>query len=609
MLAQRRSQRCQRWKEEFRRRVRNIAGATANPRWPHRMAPGKGRLDEEENMSIYEQYVARVEQLPTTYQPGYTEYKRVSRVELEIWSHKKQLQELRKVGVEVNSSDEALKLFVRPDEGTYPQTFTQMTLPDVKPKHLKTAELLHHRLHMKGKMARLHTRLRELKREGRMMLRARRRDMADIADARFLSQGVGRTRMIYETHIAIRKHSNLLKAIEKTIKARLKSFQRNSSKCYVDPDNEPIAVEKGLQRVQIRKKRNHCRHHIRIPKQTETLNSETTKTENVLSQEQLAKRERLDKWRATNQLGVQYTEGTDRVGDYSSDKMTNVEESRILRVCTLNINGLDDNKLELVLQFFAEEHIDVMFLIDARMDAKSGRYTGKKVKRRLGVGTRTHTNPCILDYGMDQTGGFKRIGGIFVIVSPKWGTSLKNIQDDQLGPNDGPAGVMSQITLATSDGHLNIIGSYWPNKHGAADTSEQNLWRCLARYVAGHRGLDRNPLALMQRLAGVWTQTAIKNGSKGTVLCGDLNATWTGDEPGGQTVLERWATDLSFVNGIRGISQRIGTFMHTRGDEGQPKTWIDHILHKGGEEHIQLAAGYVSHSPLWEGIFFFAKNQ
>ena len=42
--------------------------------------------------------------------------------------------------------------------------------------------------------------------------------------------------------------------------------------------------------------------------------------------------------------------------------------------------------------------------------------------------------------------------------------------------------------------------------------------------------------------------------------------------------------------------------MHTRGDEGQPKTWIDHVLHKGGEEHIQLTAGYVSHSPLWEGI-------
>ena len=157
--------------------------------------------------------------------------------------------------------------------------------------------------------------------------------------------------MIYETHIAIRKHSRLLKDIEKTIKARLKSFQRNSSTCYVDPDEELITVEKGLQRAQSRKKRTYCRHHIRIPKQSEVRDSETTKTETLPSQEQIAKRERLDRWRTTNLSGVQYTGGMDRVGDYSSDKMHMVEESRLIRVCTLNINGLDDNKLELVLQF------------------------------------------------------------------------------------------------------------------------------------------------------------------------------------------------------------------------------------------------------------------
>ena len=49
---------------------------------------------------------------------------------------------------------------------------------------------------------------------------------------------------------------------------------------------------------------------------------------------------------------------------------------------------------------------------------------------------------------------------------------------------------MSQVTLATTDGQLNLIGSYWPNKHGAADTSEQNLWRCLDRYVKGHKERD-----------------------------------------------------------------------------------------------------------------------
>ena len=134
-------------------------------------------------------------------------------------------------------------LYVRPDEGTYPQTFTQMDLPNINPKHLDTAELLHHLHHVKSKLSRLHTRLRELKREGCMMLRARRRDMAEVNDACFLSQGVSRTRMIYETNISIKKHTQLLKDIEKMIKTRIKGFQRDSTPCYVDPDSETITVQ------------------------------------------------------------------------------------------------------------------------------------------------------------------------------------------------------------------------------------------------------------------------------------------------------------------------------------------------------------------------------
>ena len=42
--------------------------------------------------------------------------------------------------------------------------------------------------------------------------------------------------------------------------------------------------------------------------------------------------------------------------------------------------------------------------------------------------------------------------------------------------------------------------------------------------------------------------------------------------------------------------------MYTRGDEAMPKSWIDHVLHKGEEEHIRLIEGFVSHSDLWEGI-------
>ena len=51
-------------------------------------------------------------------------------------------------------------------------------------------------------------------------------------------------------------------------------------------------------------------------------------------------------------------------------------------------------------------------------------------------------------------------GGILAIVGPKWGTSLRTIQDDKFGPDGTTAGVMSQVTLDTTDGTINIIEAY-----------------------------------------------------------------------------------------------------------------------------------------------------
>ena len=159
-----------------------------------------------------------------------------------------------------------------------------------------------------------------------------------------------------------------------------------------------------------------------------------------------------------------------------------------------------------------------------------------------------------MDNGTDTVTGFRREGGILAFVGPKLGTSLGQIQDDKFGPAGASAGVMTQLTLDTKDGSVNVIGSYWPNIHSAGDTSDQNLWRCLTRYVLHHRLMDDSPIQLMQRTIAVLTQTAVKNGAKGSIEGGDLNATWTGKEPGRQTVLERWAGDFRFTNGQRELA-------------------------------------------------------
>jgi hypothetical protein len=99
-----------------------------------------------------------------------------------------------------------------------------------------------------------------------------------------------------------------------------------------------------------------------------------------------------------------------------------------------------------------------------------------------------------------------------------------------------------------------------------------------------------------------WIATAYKNGSRGSILCGDLNATWTGAEAGGQTLLQQWADSFTLQNGVRQVAQRLHCEMYTRGGDGQPRTWIDHVLHKGMPENIKCLAGYTSQAAEWVGL-------
>ena len=167
--------------EETRRMIlEQEANTEAVPRFLRTTKKGLGKGPEEDkDYSLYAQYVARVEQLPTKSAVGLTEYKRVYRTEFDKWSRKRQVLELRKIGLGVDSADEATKLFVKRDEGMYPTTYTKVEVPNIKPKHLTTADLLHHQYHVREKIGKLYKRKRELKREARLMLRTRRREMED----------------------------------------------------------------------------------------------------------------------------------------------------------------------------------------------------------------------------------------------------------------------------------------------------------------------------------------------------------------------------------------------------------------------------------------------
>ena len=144
------------------------------------------------------------------------------------------------------------------------------------------------------------------------------------------------------------------------------------------------------------------------------------------------KRQALEDWRQVDQHI--YSKGDACTGG-TVTATTATGLNAAVTVASINIRGLTDVKLELILQSFVAEEWDVLFIIDTQLDKKGGDYMGKKIKRRLGTGTRTHASPCILDYGTDTTTGFRRAGGILAVIGPKWGTSLGAIQDDKFGPD------------------------------------------------------------------------------------------------------------------------------------------------------------------------------
>jgi len=88
---------------------------------------GRGYTQEEQEESLFAQYLARLSQLPDKAQPGAEEYKPMQRSDFERLSVKRRLMELKKIGMEVDSIATAKMFFVRKDEGNYPSTHTLTT--------------------------------------------------------------------------------------------------------------------------------------------------------------------------------------------------------------------------------------------------------------------------------------------------------------------------------------------------------------------------------------------------------------------------------------------------------------------------------------------------
>ena len=183
-----------------------------------------------------------------------------------------------------------------------------------------------------------------------------------MLNGKYISGGVARVRYTHDTRQAITQHGKLLAEVKTQIKLRLKAHKVNEGLRHVElvsTTGAPKPVRPPGRKVTTRKQ--GCRHHVRkatdVPPSPQT-QAETTDTDATVHEH---KRQSLDAWRHADTLI--YNKGNACTGG-SCEITTHTGLSATITVASINIRGLNDAKLELILQSIVAEERDKVFIID-----------------------------------------------------------------------------------------------------------------------------------------------------------------------------------------------------------------------------------------------------
>jgi hypothetical protein len=133
-------------------------------------------------------------------------------------------------------------------------------------------------------------------------------------------------------------------------------------------------------------------------------------------------------------------------------------ESHDLRVSFLNIRTLNSDKHFFIAAFIHHYQIDVLFLIDTRVEnIEQSKYT---LRTCLGSGfTILHSPPV------------KRSpGGQAIIIAPTWSGAFQSFWND---PTE--LGLLTEVTLRSGLQNVKLFGAYWPCSNPAPHSFETTL--------------------------------------------------------------------------------------------------------------------------------------
>ena len=221
-----------------------------------------------------------------------------------------------------------------------------------------------------------------------------------------------------------------------------------------------------------------------------------------------------------------------------------------IRIATLNVNGLNSQKLSEILWWIQMTEIDVFIGIDTRVTENECRRYHHQCHQTLGATTAVRSAPIpdLDDKVKPQQKQNVRVGGQIVIINKKWGPHHTSFWKDNTG-----YGVVTTTTLVAKNQSIQIVGTYWPFLVYSKTTVEANpLWSKVERWMQQHKEKG-SPLTFIQHLIACKTNKHIYNGDKSTgnisILAGDLNSNFKHKGKGGchkGTVV--WAEENGWLN-------------------------------------------------------------
>ena len=207
-----------------------------------------------------------------------------------------------------------------------------------------------------------------------------------------------------------------------------------------------------------------------------------------------------------------------------------------LRIGHVNMNGaISGREMEIILRMKIWK-LDMFFLVDTRLNEKESSEFSKRAQSLMREvydqeGARVLVSPHYDGDRRDQ-----KVGGMAVVIAPSLIGLYINFRKCCMD-----LGVIMELNIRKEEGHLNVVGTYWPSKGPGVNSLKNKIRRWMK-----NNGKMGNPRSWMQYAVSRIITTSQERG-EGVVVLGDLNCVIERDEPGNchAWVQENGLTDLT----------------------------------------------------------------